>query len=84
MGVVKYLFFTGVVADLKDCDSLDSVWYWAISDISSIIFVVVEDSGLNVLPRSTGCLFVVLNGNIPPLKASKTYFLPSKSNPEFL
>ena len=39
---------------------------------------------LKVLSRSSECKFVVLNGNILPLKALRTFSLPSKSNPAFL
>ena len=76
-----------VVAEvtLNDSESPNGVWYWGIiSDISSNISAIVEDFGVNVLSRSSECVYVVLKGNIPPQNASRAFFLPSESNPEFL
>ena len=81
--ILRGYHFVAEVA-LNDSESPNGVWYWGISDISSNIGAVVEDFGVNVLSRSSECVYVVLKGNIPPQNASKAFFLPSESNPEFL
>ena len=81
--ILRGYHFVAEVA-LNDSESSNGVWYWGISDISSNIGAIVEDFGVNVLSRSSECVYVVLKGNIPPQNASKAFFLPSESNPEFL
>lgn len=68
-----YLLVTEFIEEFDDLglNCLDDVLYWRIPETSSIIGEVV--GGSKVL-RSLRCISVVLNGNIPPLKASETFF----------
>ena len=55
----------------------------SIYDTSSTIGVALGGSDDDGFSRSSGCVYVIMNWNIPPLKASSTFPDPSKNTSAF-